>query len=226
MKLKEIMSQSFKYPLTNVKRLLILGILIAFSILIIPGILALGYFIRVIDSNFKGSNELPPFNEWKRMFIDGLKYIVVILVYIGVPFFVASLLGAFVSILLPATLAFNTFMLIWIVIMILVMIVPYFLSFMGVARMVKEDKIGAAFDFRELLSIIKTIGIGRYAIIILIMTLLTFLCTEILDIAPIYNLNVGSIYIVISLVYIILGSYLIIFEGKLTFILYQEGLKE
>jgi hypothetical protein len=160
------------------------------------------------------------------MFIDGLKYIVVILVYIGVPFFVASLLGAFVSILLPATLAFNTFMLIWIVIMILVMIVPYFLSFMGVARMVKEDKIGAAFDFRELVSIIKTIGRGRYAITILIMTVLTFLLTEILDIAPIYNLNVGSIYIVISLVYVILGSYLIIFEGKLTAILYQEGLKE
>ena len=110
--------------------------------------------------------------------------------------------------------------------MILVMIVPYFLSFMGVARMVKEDKIGAAFDFRELLSIIKTIGRGRYAIIILIMTVLTFLYTEILDMAPIYNLNVGSIYIVISLVYVILGSYLIIFEGKLTAVLYQEGLKE
>lgn len=226
MKLKEIISQSFKYPLSNVKRLLILGILIAFSILIIPGILAFGYFIRIIDSSFKDSHKLPPFNEWKKMFTDGLKYIMVILVYLGVPAFIAVLLGVFIAIISYSTINLITFTLIWTILIGLILIVPYFLSFMGVARMVKEERLGAAFEFGKVISIIKNIGSGRYISAIVIMTILSLVYSGVLDIAKFYHLDASSIYVLILVAYLIAGSYLIIFEGKLTAMLYQEGIKE
>lgn len=96
MNLSEILSESFKYPLSNLKRMLILGILLALNILIIPAILSMGYYIRIIESSFQGSNELPPFNEWGKMFTDGLKYIVVLLIYLGIPAFIGSFIGSMI----------------------------------------------------------------------------------------------------------------------------------
>ena len=159
MKLEEILSQSFKYPISNVKRLLILGILILSTIFIIPRILTAGYHIRIIESSFEGSNELPPFNEWKKMVIDGFKYIIVLLVYLIVPTFIGGLLAVIGVILGIMNFGSSYNILIFVVVvMLLVMIVPYFLSFMAVARMVKENRFGAAFEFKEIWKVAKNFG--------------------------------------------------------------------
>ncbi len=103
MELYEMLSQSVRYPFSNVKRLLILGIFIATGyVIIIPLIFALGYCMRIIESSLEGSPELPPFNAWKKMFIDGLKYILVLLVYLGVPGIVAFILAVFTGVMLFA----------------------------------------------------------------------------------------------------------------------------
>ncbi len=69
----EITSNALKYPLTNFKKVLILGILIILSTLIIPGFLVLGYIFKIIKSTIEDSSELPEFEDWKTMFVDGLK---------------------------------------------------------------------------------------------------------------------------------------------------------
>lgn len=65
------------------------------SILIIPAFLAWGYLLRIVEHTIYGSNELPVFDDWSRMFSDGLKYIVSNIIYFIVPLalIILSLVG-------------------------------------------------------------------------------------------------------------------------------------
>ena len=83
MNIKQITIDSLRYPFTSSK-LFILFLLNLGYFFIIPGIIAEGYVIRIIESTLEGSKELPEFTDLKKLLIDGLKYIVVGVVY-GIP---------------------------------------------------------------------------------------------------------------------------------------------
>ena len=85
MSIGTILSDSLKYPFTNIKRLIGFIILLLGSILIIPALCAMGYILRIIEYTTHGSNELPPFDEWGKMFKDGLKYIAVTMIFLIIP---------------------------------------------------------------------------------------------------------------------------------------------
>ena len=95
----EISSNAFNYPLTDFKKIFILGIITILSSLILPGFLFLGYFLKIIKSSIKGSSELPEFDDWIKMFTDGLKVFVVLFMYSIIPV-ILILLGVW-TVLLP-----------------------------------------------------------------------------------------------------------------------------
>lgn len=94
----QISSDSFKYSLSDPKKIFILGIITILSSLIIPGFLLLGYFLRIIKSSIAGSSEPPQFDDWVGMFTDGLKVFVVLLIYSLIPT-VLILLGIWAALL-------------------------------------------------------------------------------------------------------------------------------
>ncbi|MBV1767874.1 MAG: DUF4013 domain-containing protein, partial [Methanobacterium sp.] len=230
MNLSEILSESFKYPLSNLKRMLMLGILLALNILIIPAILSMGYYIRIIESSFQGSNELPPFNEWGKMFTDGLKYIVVLLVYLGIPAFIGVIIVTLIIMFLAysyvASMGIYAFMGITYSLLLLIMIVPYFVSFMGIARMVKENSVKASFEFTPVINVIQGFGAGRYIAAIIIFSLLSFLVVLISSIPQMITGNLIIIYGVSIGVALFINSYVNAFGGRLISQIYQEGLEE
>lgn len=233
MKLKEILSDSFHYPFSNPKRLLLLGILTAAGILIIPAILVMGYTLRIMEYSFNGSSELPPFNEWLAMFVDGLKYIIVNVVYMGIPAFITGFLTIFIIILMRAYgftddfhTFFITFLLILLVVGIIIIGVPYIFSLMALPHIVKKDKLEVLLDLKNILAVIKKIGWIRYLTGVIILILLKLLVVILSIIPQFLNMDQLTILMVSAAVGLFIGSYLTAFRGRLLALLYQEGTEE
>ena len=109
MKIGEIIEDSLRYPFTDWKKILILGIIILssniiggianvlnsnFEILILLfidffmiSLLERGYQLRIIKSSLASNEELPNFNKWGGMFIDGIKVFIV-----GIAYFIPAIL--------------------------------------------------------------------------------------------------------------------------------------
>ena len=176
MDIGDVVSDSLKYPSSNWSKVVILGILLLISILIIPIFLSLGYMFRVIKATLAGVDELPSFDEWEEMLIDGVKLFLVYLIYslpaiiIGI-FSVISLWSSLRSLIyitqtsggnITPDAFFNilggTF-LIGMIIAGLYILVIYPIMAVAVGNMAYYNgELGAAFRFDEILSTIYEIG--------------------------------------------------------------------
>ena len=104
MNIKEIVADSLRYPFRDWKKFFIIGILavigtisvnyyltsflskdvmIRFLVIInfIVIILINGYFLRMVKSSINNNFKPPEFNNWKNMFIDGVKFFLIEIVY-------------------------------------------------------------------------------------------------------------------------------------------------
>ena len=104
MDLTAIIKDSLRYPLSDWKKILILGLIIVISDVLsvfqslgvtnkdlIPflvvvgfliGLLVNGYLFRIVKSSLDGHNELPKFNKWISMFYDGFKVFTTFVAYL------------------------------------------------------------------------------------------------------------------------------------------------
>jgi hypothetical protein len=114
MNVTRIVKDSLKYPLSDWKKILILGILIVvagsasslnfigltnifiLSILIviglISGLLVDGYLFKIVKHSLNGENILPEFNDWKNILLDGVKVFIIFILYLILPLLVIFLL--------------------------------------------------------------------------------------------------------------------------------------
>jgi hypothetical protein len=81
MDIGDVISDSLRYPTSNWSKVVILSVLFLFSFFIIPLFLALGYLFKVVKSSLAGAEELPDFEAWGEMMVDGLKLFLVYLIY-------------------------------------------------------------------------------------------------------------------------------------------------
>lgn len=150
-----------------------------FSIFLIILPLPLGYLLKIIKTSFKGSDELPDFDNWKSMYLNGIKLILTVIIYF-LPIIV------FVLILNPSQIfsLFNTnfslynlwSMLLGSIVQIIIFIAIGVIEFVGIANMALYDgEISAAFRFREIINRISMIGWKKYLIFYLIIWILGFL---------------------------------------------------
>lgn len=80
MDIGDLISDSLKYPSSNVTKVVVLGILFLINILVIPLFLTLGYLFRVVKASIIGINELPEFDAWGELLEDGVKLFLVYLI--------------------------------------------------------------------------------------------------------------------------------------------------
>ncbi len=154
--------EPFKYPLKDLKKLLIGGLMIlpGMFLLLIPAIIAGGYLIRVTGDTVRGKNELPEFDNWGNLFIKGLSSILISIVYVLL----------MIILLLPAILCFvfafptpsyyiysygpNIVLILLAIIFFIIALIPLIvLSLMNLiayARYGEKENVGAAFEFREI----------------------------------------------------------------------------
>lgn len=221
-----IFSDSLEYPSKSLKRVVVLGVLSLFSILIIPFFLLFGYALRVMRKSIEGETEPPAFDELGAMIVDGLKYMVALIGYflipgilmgIGITSAIASIpsydmLGGGASVVTLLT-GSGLFLL-----GVLLMIVISVIGNIGIANMAHTGKLGAAFRFGEILRIIRSIGWGRYIIWYIILTIVVILFAA-------AGLLVGIIPIVGLLVYVLfISPYVTIFQFRAIGLIYREGI--
>lgn len=244
MKIKEIIKDSIKYPFSDWKKVLILGIIVLFTTLnytfqslgmgmvllsnlgifgLVFGLFVYGYGIKILKSSLTGFAELPEFNNWFDIFIDGFKVIVVNVGYtiplILILFFSGLLLGFTAGIMEIG----NITSLLWVIIIMaflyLIIIFPIFL--VSLANMAfHNDDLGAAFNFREIFNKISSIGWGKF--------ITWYIITIIICLGLIFAWGViGAIFNLISLKFagtllsqLILLPYLIVFVFRSVALIY------
>ncbi len=157
MNVGEIIGEALDYPGSNLKKVLGLGALIIISLLIIPIFLVYGYNLRVLKATIAGFDELPDFDEWGDMLIDGLKVFVVSVAYMLIP-----LIVIFSAVYL--TNSNPTAGVIIAVIGIILAIIFGLVEQIAIAHMAFNDSLGAAFQIGEILNIISEIGWLKYII--------------------------------------------------------------
>lgn len=222
----EISSNAFKYPFSDFKKVLMLGILSILSFLVIPAFLYLGYLFRILKASVAGVDELPKFGEWGEMFLDGFKVFVVLLVYTLIPT-ALIILGMWVSLLpliaaqnagsiaLP-TISFGVISGLVIIGGILEIIIS-FLVIIALANMAYYGEIGAAFRFKGIIDKMGEIGWVDYLIwyVVMLMLWVVFLYIS--------SFLVFPFIIGIILVPLIISPYFMMFFARSTALIYVFG---
>ena len=191
MDIGDLVSDALKYPLSDWTKILMLGIILVIAgignisrslmtdsalisvlgiIGLIVGLLGYGYFFRIIKSSLAGISELPSFDDFVTMFIDGIKVAVVGFVYsipavILILIFAASIIISLIS--NPSSIPIGALIGagVGIILAMLYMLIITPIIAVAVANMAYNDsEFGAAFRFSEILDSIGNIGWGNIII--------------------------------------------------------------
>ncbi len=174
MDIGDVISDSLKYPSSDWKKVIILGLLFMISFLIVPLFLAYGYVFRVIKASLAGVEELPDFEEWGEMLVEGIKLFLVYIIYL-LPAIIIILYSVITFALamysfsyLNPTAAMNPTIiyslmggsfLFGIGFSIIYSLIVYPIMAVGIGNMAFYDgELGSAFRLGEILSTISSIG--------------------------------------------------------------------
>ncbi|MCE5215245.1 MAG: DUF4013 domain-containing protein [Methanobacterium sp.] len=225
MDIGEIVSDAVKFPSSDWKKVIILGIFFLLTFVIIGIFFVSGYFLRIIKSTLAGYDELPEFDEWGDMFIDGLKVFVVSLVYMIIPMIVIFI-GVFASITSLAVTSTGTYTDPWafiglmsgtVIIGAILALIFGLIAYIAIANMALYDEIGAAFKFSEILERIKMIGWGKYIlwyIVMIIIGVVGGFIASLLNIIPFIGMIIALLVIYPYLQMIYARSLALIFASS------------
>lgn len=193
---------------------------------IIVALFILGYQYNVVKFSIEKKEDLPGFSDILGMFVNGIKYFIVIVAYHIVPMIV--LVGGIAlagdSSAAPAI----------VLISVLLFIIAYFLMIMAINNMIAYNSIKKAFDLREITDNIANLGWGKYIGIVLftiiiymiilvgVSVILTFLTFAF---AAISN-NVIAISFIIAIIEgLFVDSYGALFFNRVCGSIYSESVK-
>lgn len=168
MMILDVLKDSLTYSLKDFNVIIKLGLLVLLSFLIVPFFFIQGYSYNItaigVNSVIGANYRIPLFENWKNIFINGIKRILVILIYsipaIIISFwaltnidtikFIVSVEYLYVSIGIELT----AIGLLWIATFIIIMV--------AIPHMTKHRSLKAAFNIKEIIKIIKTVGVLQY----------------------------------------------------------------
>lgn len=187
MNMGEIIKDALKYPLLEWKRFLTFGILILIcNILIngmivpdlviigyIIGVLILGYVFKIIKFSLNEATDIPKFNAWSEMFSDGLKVLLVSIVYFipailiiiipatvfSVSAVIGTLLGVFDIPPIDSFYSISALAGLWFLIAILYLVIIVPIMLISIVNMADNNsKLNSAFKFHNIFNNISTSG--------------------------------------------------------------------
>lgn len=176
--------------------ILIGGVLGLLGFLVVPGLLLLGYFVRVLRSVEAGQETPPTFGQWGELLVDGVRAFVVVFVYSLVPTVVfavtvgGSLAGAMATgDVRPGALAGALFGL---VIGGVLWLVAFYVVPAALASLASEDRLAAAFSWGTLSAVLFD---RRYAVgwlLALVLVVVGVVLVGVLNVVPLLGFVVGA----------------------------------
>jgi hypothetical protein len=228
MNLMEIISNSFKYPgsnpehlNTNRKRWLLFGLMMFAGYLLIPVIFIAGYTLRATRKTIQGDSEMPEFNYWWEMFVDGLKIIVTTFVYYLIPSIIIFLgVGSFYMTLYMENVINTALINIPLLIIgIILFIFAIMLYFVAVSNLAYHGNLAAAFDLKQIFQRIKRIGHGKFAVWWIATMIITFIFAALGEFV-----NMSSGLLGFFLVPLLFDSFIALFQARSGGLIYRESL--
>jgi hypothetical protein len=137
---------------------------------ILLGIPLMGYSLKVL----RGEKPAPEVTDWGTLFIDGIKYIIVALIYAIPLIIVFGILmvvgfGAAMTGDPTALMASAGIMIIGMLVILVMAIIIAVFEIIGVVRFARTGSIGEAFNFGEILATIGKIGWVPYIIALVVL---------------------------------------------------------
>lgn len=199
MELTENITDSIMYPLSEIKNLAIFILLLLSCILIVTIPLFMGYIYRIIKESTEGSDILPEFNDLGQMYIDGLKYFGVGLIYAIFMIIIISILIA-----IGSFIGNQAIMTLMILISILLALALVIFIIPATFNMINNDgNFGSAFDFEGIVAIIQNIGISQYIIWFIVVAIIGVIAN-----------CVSSLFSWTIIIPLIINSWLYCFEAR------------
>ena len=172
--------EEIKFPSTNkdwLQKVLIGGII---NMIPIVNFLGSGYNLKVMKAAISGKSELPEWGDWGNLFVKGLIAFIITIVYLIIPIVVLLIsLGSMILSLISSGMSGNMGMALGAIggamggflIGIILLLVFGFLIPMALSMYAKEDNIGAAFRFGEVISRIGSV-FGDYVTVYIVLIVL------------------------------------------------------
>ena len=230
--LKEIIIDSLKYSASDLKILILLGIVllladtadglnytgvfaneikfVLFVIVIIMAIFEAGYVFRILVETIKGSNKLPKFNNLKLMFFSGVKEIVILILYFSIPivFFGLFYLNFLIS------MDFNTLPVVSDIFILIILsftvIIYIFFPAVLLHRAHNEGKFKSSFEFKNIYHKIRSVGFHRLVVVYLGL----FIIVSIVKIVLVSTVSDNIPFIGDIITDLIIAPYLLIFTTR------------
>jgi hypothetical protein len=165
----------------------ILGVICFFSFLLLPAFLITGYNYRVINTAvhgvINGRDPLPDFEDLISMFVDGVKFVIVQILYLLVPaiiFLIFALVAGQTN-----GVAASAIMIIGCIITFVAFVVSEMMAQMGICHMAYNDgAFSKAFEIAEIKGVIDEITwsrcIATYLGLIIITVVIAFVVTALI----------------------------------------------
>lgn len=218
MDIGEIVSDAIKYPSQKWGKIIILGI-----ILIIPivNFIGIGYLFRVLKATFAGIDDVPEFDEAGELFIDGLKILVVGIVYAIPVIIIGAIISFIMGISAGSTVSsFDMFaILAGSLVYVIIAIIIGLIESIAIANMaLYEGELGAAFKFSEVMDRISAIGWGKYIMWYIVMILLVIIAYLVAAGISILTFGIGII-----LVILVIAPYISVFGARSLALLFASS---
>lgn len=215
MKLDKNLTDSINYMQILFTDLGGLLILIVLGIIPIVNLIVAGYLSKVMKKP-SDSKELPPLENYLDLWVQGLKILVVIIIYMIVPII---LVVPFVLLTVLAWTAFPGLPVVGWLLAIPMLIIGLILAFffaivlaMAIVNMVRKDSFGKAFAIGEILGVIGRVGWGTYILWLIVM----FVCALIVG-------GIGSIPAIGWILSLIIWPVFGVFVARSASLTYLEG---
>ena len=163
----------------------------AFLLAVILSAFYTGYTLKIL----RGEKPLPAVTGFSTLFVDGIKYLVIQLIYmipalvvIGitvVPALLAMIPAAMAGEKNPALLGPLVTMMAGILISMIVAFILGLFAIIGVIRFARTGVMGEAFNFSEILATIRKIGWGTYILALIIMAVIVVAVSIVIGLIPI-----------------------------------------
>ena len=232
MKIKDIIIDSLKYSASDLKILLLLGIVLVIAdlgdelsflgelsdtvkfmisvVVIIIAIFEAGYVFRIIEETVKGSDSLPKVNDFKGMFVHGLSEIFLILIYFVVPLvLVMAVFFYFIVLNNIDDVSFISGVIFFIMVGFAVSIFMLFPAVM-LHRANDNCDLRSSFDIRAIYHKIRNVGLKRLMIVYFTIIVIAAMVREV--IVP--NMD-GAFPLIMGIILdLLIAPYLLIFPSR------------
>lgn len=198
-----MLEDAISYPLRGdsaLGRVFVGGLLGLFGFLLLPLFVLFGYLLRVLANAAREPEADPPeFEDWGDLFVEGLKGTAVAIVYGIVPFLVVGIAGGF-GVAATATRSgaargvFGGLGVIGVLVAFVVFVGLYYLLPAALTRLALEGRIGAAFEFGALKSVLLSPG---YLVAWLLPFVIAFVVNAAMFVFVLVTLGLGALVIIV-----------------------------